>query len=187
MTADGKGVPLVPTDALRLRCFEERPARPGNRRMATLASVYSVDRHVRAPEDIVAALFRDEREEPERGPARPEPCHKRVIARFPGCSKNSMSSRFRVDHRVELGGRPSRAASPERTAAGCLMDGQTSLWMRPETCLADELERGPVLDILDIVHVASYVWRAAVSTPPGTSGSLRPRPAAANSPETSRA
>jgi hypothetical protein len=84
VTSDGKGVPMVQADAQRLRCFEERPTRPGNRRMATLAGVYSVDRHVRTPEQIVAALFRDVREEPvPSDDARPEPRHKRIIGVLP--------------------------------------------------------------------------------------------------------
>ena len=42
--------------------------------MATLAGVYSVDRYVRTPEQIVAALFRDVREEPlPSDDTRPEP------------------------------------------------------------------------------------------------------------------
>ena len=60
MTANGKGVPLVQQDAQQLRAFEDRPQRPGNRRMATLAAVYSVDRFVRKPQEIVSALFREE-------------------------------------------------------------------------------------------------------------------------------
>jgi hypothetical protein len=43
-TGDGKGVPLVKEDARSLAAFEDRPERPGNRRMAILAGVYSVDR-----------------------------------------------------------------------------------------------------------------------------------------------
>ena len=47
LTADGKGVPLVKSDAQNLRAFEEKAVRPGNRRMSTVCSVYSVDRHDR--------------------------------------------------------------------------------------------------------------------------------------------
>ena len=36
LTADGKGVPLVKPEALRLAAFEEKAVRPGNRRMATV-------------------------------------------------------------------------------------------------------------------------------------------------------
>ena len=57
-TADGKGVPLVRADAEKVPAFEAKE-RPGNRRMATLGCVYSVDPHVRTPEQVVAALFRD--------------------------------------------------------------------------------------------------------------------------------
>ena len=83
LTCDGKGVPRVKADADQLRCFEERPQRPGNRRMATLAGVYSVDRYVRTPEQILAALFRDNEEVLVAVSPRPEPCHKRVIACLP--------------------------------------------------------------------------------------------------------
>ncbi|MCA8998257.1 MAG: hypothetical protein KDA80_14760 [Planctomycetaceae bacterium] len=81
-TADGKGVPLVREDAFKLKSFEDKPSRPGNRRMATLACVYSVDRFARSAEEIVAALFRERRERSEEVPKRPEPCHKRLIACF---------------------------------------------------------------------------------------------------------
>jgi len=162
VTADGKGVPLVQADALRLRCFEERPARPGNRRMATLASVYSVDRHVRTPEEIVAALFRDDRDHRESADARPKPCHKRVVARFPKLFEElgekpisgSIIALSWAAVEVEQRRRPGQPLVR-------LMDGQTSLWDAADACLADERAPGPVFDILDIVHVASYVWRAA--------------------------
>jgi hypothetical protein len=39
LTADGKGVPLVKSDAQNLRAFEEKAVRPGNRRMSTVCSV----------------------------------------------------------------------------------------------------------------------------------------------------
>src|SRR4051812_30842281 len=57
-TADGKGVPLVKEDAQKVPAFDQKE-RPGNRRMATLGCVYTVDPYVRTPEQIVAALFRD--------------------------------------------------------------------------------------------------------------------------------
>jgi hypothetical protein len=162
VTADGKGVPLVQADAHRLRCFEERPARPGNRRIATLASVYSVDRYVRTPEAIIAALFRDVREEPKSADARPEPRHKRVVARFPMVFEELAEEPISGSiialswAAVEVEQRRRKGQPLVR-----LMDGQTSLWDAAETCLEELPGSGPVFDILDIVHVASYVWRAA--------------------------
>lgn len=159
LTADGKGVPMVQADAMRLRCFEERPSRPGNRRMATLGGVYSVDRHIRSPQQIVAALFRDVREEPEPDSPRPEPCHKRVIARFPLMLEDeepipgSIVALSWAACQVEQRRRPKQPLI-------CLMDGQPSLWGDLGACL-ENVPENERLEILDIVHVAGYVWRAA--------------------------
>ncbi|MEZ6130782.1 MAG: hypothetical protein R3C59_19035 [Planctomycetaceae bacterium] len=41
-------------DSPRIAAFETAKKNPGNRRMATVSSVYSVDPHVRTPEEITA-------------------------------------------------------------------------------------------------------------------------------------
>ena len=61
--ADCKGVPLVKDDSEKVAAFKTAKKNPGNRRMATVTSVYSVDPNVRTAEDITAALFRDEPDE----------------------------------------------------------------------------------------------------------------------------
>ena len=66
VTADGKGVLLVKADTQRLTCFEEKSLRPGNRRMATVCGVYSIDAYDRTAESVVAALFRDTKDRLER-------------------------------------------------------------------------------------------------------------------------
>jgi len=161
-TADGKGVPLVREEARRLRCFEEKSLRSGNRRMATLASVYSVDRYVRTPEEIVAALFRDEPTAPAADPPpRPEPRHKRMIARFPQIMAD-------VDPTEPISGailaltwaarEVEKRRRPDQVLIR-LMDGQHSLWDTADAC--GDVPEHLQVDILDIVHVSSYVWRAA--------------------------
>jgi hypothetical protein len=163
-TADGKGVPLVQQDAEKVPVFDEKE-RPGNRRMATLGSVYTVDRHVRTPEQIVAALFHEKTESPPE--RRPEPCGKRYRGYFTF---------------VELGEEPIPSAirtwtwlAQEVTARHQtrqpvirLMDGQPSLWNAADACLDEFIEHlretresRLVVDILDIIHAAGYVWRAA--------------------------
>ena len=161
-TADGKGVPMVREDAMKLKSFEEKPRRPGNRRMATLAGVYSVDRFVRTPEQIVEALFREESESPP--PAhkpRPKPCHKRLVARFSQVIDE-------IDETEPISGAllalswASREVEQRRRQDQMLirlMDGQHSLWSTAETCC--EVPEEYVVEILDIVHVSSYVWKAA--------------------------
>jgi hypothetical protein len=159
-TSDGKGVPLVKADAERIPVFETR-ARPGNRRMATLGCVYSVDRHVRSAQDILEALFRENRDDVPRTP-RPEPRFKQLVARFtrtyddgleqivvPG----AMEAFSWIAMQTEQRRRPGQLVIR-------LMDGQESLWNTADCCLSDVPPECQV-DVLDIIHVAGYVWHAA--------------------------
>src|SRR5258708_39994684 len=43
-----------------------------------------------------------------------------------------------------------------------LMDGQKSLWDVADACL-ESVPHTQTVDILDILHVSQYVWRAAVA------------------------
>jgi hypothetical protein len=163
-TADGKGVPLVQQDAEQVPVFDEKE-RPGNRRMATLGCVYSVDRHPRTPEQIVAALFH---EPTASAPARrPKVCGKRYRGYFtltePG--EEPVPSAFRTWTWLagEVAARH-QAGQPILR----LLDGSPSLWEAADACLEEFLDDrgqsgagGPVIDILDIIHVSGYVWRAA--------------------------
>jgi hypothetical protein len=62
-SADCKGIPVVKKDTEKVDALKKSEKNPGNRRMATVTTVYSVDPIESSPEDIVAALFRDDREE----------------------------------------------------------------------------------------------------------------------------
>ena len=53
---------MVQGNAARKKAFEDKPQRRGDRRMATVSSVYSVAPHFRTADLIVAALFRDKQE-----------------------------------------------------------------------------------------------------------------------------
>src|SRR5580700_11319523 len=165
VTADGKGVPLVREDALKVPAFDKKE-RPGNRRMATLGCVYTVDAHVRTAEQIVAALFRDD--SVPQPPNRPDPCFKRYRAYFantdPASEKAIASAYFTWDW---LAQEMTRRRQPGQPII-CLMDGQSSLWEAAEALLEatglnlDELRAaGELIDILDIIHVSGYVWKAA--------------------------
>jgi hypothetical protein len=164
-TADGKGVPLVRTDAQKVPAFEDKE-RPGNRRMATLGCVYSVDPYVRTPEQIVAALFRDATvAQPDH---RPEACFKHYRAYFAEPAQegeDAVPSAYRTWAWLaqEVTARH-RAGQPLVR----LMDGQPSLWEASDACLVEVVEDLRVahepqglVDILDILHVSGYVWKAA--------------------------
>jgi hypothetical protein len=164
-TADGKGVPLVRADAQQVPAFEEKE-RPGNRRMATLGCVYSVDPYVRTPEQIVAALFRDPSvSQPEH---RPESCFKRYRAFFAEAGQegeDAVPSAYRTWAWMtqEVTARHQSGQPIVR-----LMDGQLSLWEASDACLEEFVEEltsahtsQKLVDILDILHVSGYVWKAA--------------------------
>jgi hypothetical protein len=166
LTADGKGVPLVKKDAEQVPVFEEKNQRPGNRRMATLACTYTVDPYVRTPQQIVAALMRDDKVAQPKD--RPEPCGKRYFGCFaqPGQQgADAVPSAYGafawvVDEAVKRW-RPGQPVIR-------LMDGQTSLWDAADICL-EELRakmqahdsRQEFVDIADLLHVSQYVWRGA--------------------------
>jgi hypothetical protein len=164
-TADGKGVPLVKEDAEQVPVFEEKE-RPGNRRMATLGCVYTVNRHVRTPEQIVAALFHDKTvSQPEDRP-KPQGKHYRGYFAEPVQEgEDAVPSAYRtwswLAEQVTARHQPGQPIIR-------LMDGQTSLWDASTACLEEFVaslrqaeETTMLVDILDIIHVSSYVWKAA--------------------------
>jgi hypothetical protein len=159
LSADGKGVPLVKKDAAKFAACEAKPQRPGNRRMATVAAVYTVNPFIRTPEEIVAALFREEPILPKI--KRPEPQFKHVAAFFPqeyADGETVVTSTGPIEAFTWAAGQiESRRAKSQLLVR--LMDGQPSLWTT-----ADEIVTVPkskTVDILDILHANSYVWRAA--------------------------
>ena len=160
-TGDAKGVPMVSEDAASWAAFEQQPDRPGNRRMATLAGVYSVDRYVRTPEAIVAALFRDG-ERPSHG-KRPQPRFKHIRGSFVRIYDQDTGDPVAVSGAFEAFGWAHRQVAtrlqPDQPLVR-LMDGQQSLWTAADACLVSAPPDRTV-DILDILHVSSYVWRAA--------------------------
>jgi hypothetical protein len=164
-TADAKGVPLVRADAKKVPAFEEKE-RPGNRRMATLGCAYSVNQYVRTPEQIVAALFRDSTvPQPDE---RPEACCKRYRGYFTEVGEQAedvVPGAYRtwtwITQEVTARRRPGQPIVR-------LMDGQSSLWDASDVCLEDVTQKLAqtneshlLVDILDIIHVSGYVWKAA--------------------------
>jgi hypothetical protein len=156
-SADGKGI------VMRRQADDAAPAahrtkgeKASKKQMATVASVYSVDAHVRTAEEVVAALFRDEPEKPR--PARPEPCHKQVWANLPRVVNGQVTSSIDLVHAAlleELVQRNRRAHQWLRPMV-FLYDGQEALW----DARARHLPAGGV-DILDLLHVTPRLWQAA--------------------------
>lgn len=170
-TADGKGVPLVKADAAKVPAFGEKEQRPGNRRMATLGCVYTVAPYVRTAEQIVAALFRDT--SVSQPMDRPEAKFKRYRACFaePACDEGTeVPSEAVPSAYATWAWMADEVALRHRAGQPIVrvMDGQSTLWDAAEVCLSDVVEQARkhdplqrVVDILDIVHVSGYLWKAA--------------------------
>jgi hypothetical protein len=153
VTADGKGV-VIRGQATPTLCGGERPSgsRVNGKRMAAVGAVYSIAPHVRSPEEVVAALFRDTNYTP---PPRPQPCCKRVWASLPQGQGKEHSS---IDMVFDWLLWEYVLRNPDsRRPTVYLCDGQETLWQACHEYLPDK----NTTEILDLLHVTPRLWQAA--------------------------
>lgn len=154
-TADGKGVPMRrPADQRPVGARRKKGEKANKKQMATIGCVYTVDPKPRTAEDVVKALFR-ERSARQPGES-PEPVavHKRVWS-----SLTYDEGDTHVDAETEVFTWMARETESRRRPGQplvCLIDGQRSLWA---SCAAHLPSDG--VEILDLLHVTSYLWDAA--------------------------
>jgi hypothetical protein len=161
ISSDGKGVVVLPRDLReptrkkaqeqthkldkRLSKGEKRHAK----RMATVATVYTVAPHVRKPEDVVRTLA--PQREKEQTPA-PRPENKRVWASLQQTPEQVLEEAFREGRRRD----------PERQKTWvALVDGNI-----PQLEILKRLARRHEVRltiVLDIMHVAEYLWSASLA------------------------
>ena len=164
VTEDNKGVPMVrPTDAPPPGAHLTKGQKKNKKKMACIGAVYSVDRHVRTPEELVQTLFRDE-DRPRLTP--PKATQKRYwasLSRTVGvravgggdatpveiCGQTEVFEHLRDDIALRR--------QPGQTLVH-LSDGQVSL----ETDRDKHFPRdAQTVDILDLLHVLPRLWDAA--------------------------
>jgi hypothetical protein len=159
LTVDGKGVVMRPEDlrqttqraaAKRAETFTARLGR-GRRlhakRMASVAAIYTVERFVRRPVEILPLS-----EEPGEKPTRPQPEHKRVWASLANSPEKVITAMFEeAEHR-----------DPKRKKRWvALVDGnRTQIEYLHK--LADERKLDLII-VVDFIHVAQYVWQASLA------------------------
>ena len=159
-SADCKGVPLVKEDAQKVAAFEPKKKRPGNRRMAAVTSAYSVQPHRRTAQEITAAIFREEPLTETTQPSRPKPQNKNTTAHMPRLADEGDGTQIALTAIcVGIAWLVTQIQSRRRQGQELvvLMDGQESLW----TELEHHISREEMIEILDIIHVLSYLWEAA--------------------------
>jgi hypothetical protein len=122
------------------------------KRMATVATVYTVDRYRRTPEEVVAALFRDV---PEPAGERPQPQHKEVWASLPRQDVPGSGIEWAFAWMIGELYLRGRAKAKDKPLV-FLSDGQEALWEARQEWLP-----GRAIGILDLLHVTPRLWQAA--------------------------
>ena len=151
-SADGKGIVMRrAADDPAPKAHLTKGDKASQKRMATVGTVYTVDRYVRTPEQVVAALFR---EAPEPSRDRPRPQHKHVWASLPVDEKpgSGMEQVF-----AWLLGEVAQRNPDGTQPLVYLSDGQEALWQ----ARAEWLPQTNSVDILDLLHVTPRLWQAA--------------------------
>jgi hypothetical protein len=158
LTVDGKGVVMRPEDlreptqraaAARAKTFTARlgsSRRLHAKRMASVAAIYTVEPFVRTPEEILPESPTLE----STGPARPRPEHKRVWASLAQSPEAVIREMFDEAARRDPKGQKRWVA---------LVDGNLPQIDHLQH-LAEE-RNIPLILIVDFIHVAQYVWKAA--------------------------
>jgi hypothetical protein len=151
-SADQKGVVMRRSAVPPPPAHRTKGDKASQKRMATVATVYTVDRYRRTPEEVVAALFRDA---PEPARDRPPPHHKEVGASLPrdDVPGSGVERAFAwMIGELYLRGR----ATDKEKPLVFLSDGQEALWEARQEWLP-----GRAIGILDVRHVTPRLWQAA--------------------------
>lgn len=154
-TADGKGVPMRrPADQRPVGARRKKGEKANKKQMATIGCVYTVDPKDRTPEDVVERLFRERPASRREESSDPAARHKRVWS-----SLTYEQGETHVDAETEVFTWMAQETDTRRCEGQpivCLIDGQRSLW----TSCAKHLPRDR-MEIVDLLHVISYLWAAA--------------------------
>lgn len=154
VTEDNKGIPMV-------RPVAEKPAgahrtkgeKANKKQMACIGCVYSVDRHTRTPEQLVATLFRDPDRVKEQPPQAQNKRYWAELSRdLDGVNRRGQDLVFQ-----QLQAEIATRRTPQQWLIH-LCDGQASLETDRHTYLPEDTR---TLDILDLMHVLPRVWEAA--------------------------
>ena len=150
--ADGKGVPLVPSETGlptgQREIRRKRGQPPGTKREAIVTAVYTIDPTPRRPEDVLATLLPLEGDRAAAAPhraGRARPVGKELRATLDG--KAAAITR--------LAARAAQYDGPHIQQRVALTDGADAL----QRALRDALPEYPL--VLDIIHALEHRWEAA--------------------------
>ena len=147
---DGKGVPMMKSEAAKIQAKQGKGEKKQKKKEALVGCSYSVNRHVRSPEDMTANLvYPEKQQEKKKANESPKAKNIRRMASVKR-SKEDVMKEIRKD--VEK-------RDPERKRPLVIVqDGATILWTLAIALFANW---GDKYFILDIIHVRDYLWDAA--------------------------
>jgi hypothetical protein len=157
LTTDGKGVVMRKEDLReatrkkaestkhKLQKRKSKGEKANAKRMATVASVYNIDRFIRTPEEIVREMKSTDSPIP-----RPRPINKRVWASIEKTSEKVTAEIF--DEAL-------KRDPQKKTKWVFLVDGCPKQLKRIQT-IAKKKEINITI-IMDIIHVIEYLWKAS--------------------------
>ena len=136
---------------------KEEPLRKGEKKMALVGAAYSVDDHIRTPEQMCRILMGKEQPEGEELPSRPKPCHKHVRAILQ--RDEAGTTQPQTEEGYQWLADEVMTRNPDGLKPTILLcDGQESLWTAGLDFLPPE--KFDITEIIDIMHVNSYLWAA---------------------------
>jgi hypothetical protein len=144
-SVDGKGIPMVKPSPAEKVVRRKKGQKPGKKRMATVATVFSQAPRPRAPQEVVDSLFSSSSQPHRHGP-RQLRANKRVWA-----SLEATKDDFIGDVLAEM----TRRDPKHRHAWVIVTDGERALQSRVRSSFADATL------VLDIFHALEKLWPAA--------------------------
>jgi hypothetical protein len=137
--------------------------RSGKKKMAVVGATYTVDPHVRTPERVLESLFRAPGElSIVAQPKRPAPIEKNIRASMERDENDTLLPARKKIFNWLAQEQQQRNPSGKHPCV-LIMDGEEALWKMGETCLTGE----STVEVLDLIHACSYVWKAVQALHPG--------------------
>jgi hypothetical protein len=159
-SADQKGIVMRRSAAdLPAKGHRTKGDKASQKRMATVATVYTVDPYVRTPEQVVASLFLDQPKDKQAKAKekRPVPQGKEVWATLPPSAVPGSGIHRAFAWIVgQLFVRGVAVQAEDAKPLVYLSDGQEALWTARGEWLPER-----AVDILDLLHVTPRLWQAA--------------------------
>jgi len=170
-TADGKGVvmrksaeekavdePSEP-DTHKPACIESKAPKghSGKKKMAILGAAYTIEPNPRTPEQVLEALFQTKNQESSQETAkpRPKPLNKHIRASLQRDEADTLQpAREEICQWLAEEYKQRNPSGKHRQIL--IMDGEEKLWEMGEALQPD----GSIIEILDLLHASSYVWKA---------------------------